>query len=426
MKEDFLHYVWKYKLYTHSNLTTSLGENLQIVKSGISNFNSGPDFLNAQIKINKQTWFGNIEIHVQASDWYLHNHEIDKNYDAVILHVVWECDAPIFKKNNVPLPVFILKDFVLESAVQNYRNLFFKKTSWIPCENQIKTINTFTLDNWLERLFFERLERKSEGMQQLLTSNKNDYEATLFQLLAKNFGLKINADAFLNLASSFDFSILRKVRFNEDSLAALLFGQAGFLDEIIEEEYHKQLKTEFTYLQHKYNLQSIANQQFYFFRMRPNNFPTIRIAQLASLYFRCQNLFSELIEIKNIEDFYTIFSVKGHHFWSNHYTFNKTSKPYSKYVTKSFIDLVLINTVIPFIFLYQKNRANVVEEDFLDVLKRIKPEKNSIISKFSEIGITAKNSFETQAILELKNRYCSVKRCLDCAVGKTILNRNVP
>ena len=421
MNEDFLHYVWKYQLFSVHDLKTTTKEDLTILKIGNHNHNSGPDFLNSQLKIDNQLWVGNVEIHLKSSDWYAHHHEIDENYDAVILHVVWEDDATIFMKDNKPLPVLVLKDFVFNSALNNYRNLFSAKQRWIPCEKEISSVDDFTLDNWKERLFFERLERKSTEMNQLLEANQNDFEAVLFQLLAKNFGLKVNGDAFLNLAKSFNFSILRKVRFDEQQLSALLFGQAGFLEEVVEDEYHQQLKKEYKYLQHKHHLQPIVNMQFSFFRMRPPNFPTIRISQLISLYHLHHNLFSKMMQIETLKGFYELFEITVNPFWKTHYTFDKVSKSSPKKLTKSFVDLLLINTIIPLKFLYQKNRGEVNENDFLAILQKIKSEKNSIISKFDEIGIKTKNGYETQSLLELKNNYCSKKLCLQCVIGIKLL-----
>ena len=423
MNEDFLHYVWQYHLYSVQNLTTTLKEELVVLKSGLHNKNAGPDFLNAKLKINNQLWVGNVEIHLKSSDWYAHNHEVDKNYDAVILHVVWEDDVTVFMQNNTPLPTLILKNYVLNSALRNYQNLFSTEQRWIPCEKEISTVDSFTLENWKERLFFERLERKSSTMNLLLETNKNDFEAVFFQLLAKNFGLKVNGDAFLHLSSSFDFSILRKIRFDENQLAALLFGQAGFLEESLEEVYHQKLKTEYEYLLHKYKIKPIAKNVFSFFRMRPNNFPTIRIAQLIALYHLHQNLFSKILEIKDLNDFYELFEIKINPFWKTHYNFGKESKPSSKKLTKSFIDLLIINTILPLKFLYKKNRGEVNESEFLDLLQYIKPEKNSIVSRFDKIGIKSKNSYETQAFLELKNNYCAKKHCLQCAIGIKLLKK---
>jgi hypothetical protein len=408
-------------MFSKVDFKTTENENLTILKSGFHNKNAGPDFLNVQLKIEDQTWVGNVEIHLKSSDWYLHNHEIDANYDAVILHVVWENDAVVFMKNNKPIPTLVLKDLVNERVLENYRNLLFTPIKWIPCQNSIASTDKFTFANWKEGLFFERLERKSGEITILLAQEKNNYEAVLFQLLAKNFGLKVNGDSFLRLAQSIHFPILQKTSFDAQQFAALLFGQAGFLEDEIQDAYHHQLKTIYKYLSHKYTLHSIPNKQFSFFRMRPSNFPTVRIAQLVSLFCKHKNLFSKLIALQDLKDFYALFSVEIPLFWKTHYNFESKSKSSSKKLTKSFVDLLIINTIIPLKFLYQKRSQGVDAEFFLEILKKMKPEKNSIISKFSDFGVAAKNALDTQALLELKNNYCAPKRCLECAIGSSIL-----
>jgi len=355
MKEDFLHYIWLHKLFSWVDLKTTQNEKIIIVKSGLHNKNSGPDFLNAQIKIKNILWGGNVEIHVKSSDWYLHSHEIDANYDTVVLHVVWEDDVAIFNKNNQQISTLVLKELIPEKLLENYNNLYSKSQRWIPCEKQLKAVDPFLLSNWLERLYFERLEQKSELITDLLMSSKNDYEAVLFQLLAKNFGLKLNGGAFLSLAKSIDFSVIRKERFDEFKLSALIFGQAGFLEGELEDSYHQKLKDEYAYFKHKYNLSTMAKEQFQFFRMRPTNFPTVRLAQLIALFARHQNLFSKLMD-KELIAYYTLFTVEVSSFWKTHYTFETISKNSSKKLTKSFIDLLLINSIMPLQFQYLQRR----------------------------------------------------------------------
>ncbi|WP_339660914.1 DUF2851 family protein [uncultured Polaribacter sp.] len=421
MTEEFLYYIWQYKLFAKTALCTSDNLQLSILKSGTHNKNAGPDFLNAQLKIDEQLWVGNVEMHVKSSDWYLHNHEEDTNFDAVILHVVWEHDAAVFMKNNQPLPTFEIKNFVDEKLLYNYNRLIYSKQSWIPCGNQLKNVEGFLIDNWLERLFFERLEQKSVFIKEILKQTNYDFEAVLFQLLAKNFGLKVNGDAFLQLAKSLDFVVVRKERFDVQKLTALFFGQAGFLEDEFENEYHAKLKIEYNYLKHKYGLKSIAKNNFQFFRMRPQNFPTIRIAQLASLIFTHQNLFSKLMNINKKEDFYKLFSFDIQEFWKTHYTFESESKKSAKKLTKSFVDLLLINTIIPLKFLYLQSRGAVDEEEILRLIRQISSEKNSIIDQFSVLKINSKNALESQALLELKNNYCTKKRCLQCAIGNNLV-----
>tara|TARA_R110002126_G_scaffold277560_3_gene423564 strand:+ start:2030 stop:3301 length:1272 start_codon:yes stop_codon:yes gene_type:complete len=423
MNEDFLYYVWQYKLFSGGKLQTTENQEIYIKKAGMHNKNTGPDFLNAQIEIDHQIWVGNVEIHVKSSDWYLHKHEEDVNYDAVILHVVWEYDTAVFMKNNKALPTLELKNVVDKNLLSNYNALRYQKQYWIPCEKQIPTVSKFLIDNWLDRLYFERLEQKSTLIKALLVQCNADFEAVLFKLLAKNFGLKINGDAFLQLANAIDFSIIRKVRFDENELTALFFGQAGFLEDDLEEVYLQNLKTTYAYLKHKYKLKSIAKNTFQFFRMRPNNFPTIRIAQLASLYFTHQHLFSKLMHISKKDDFYQIFNFRISDFWQTHYTFEKVSKKSPKRITKSFVDLILINTILPLKFVYLQHRNEFEQEPFLDVIRQIKSEKNSIISKFSDLKIKANTAMDSQALLQLKNNYCTQKKCLHCAIGNDLLRK---
>ena len=423
MKEEFLHFLWQYKLFNSTNLISVKREIVEVIDSGSYNTNSGPDFLNAKLKIDEQLWVGNVEIHIKSSDWYAHHHEKDVNYDAVILHVVWEHDSDVFMKNNHPIPTVELQSFVQKEVLANYKKLFLKEQRWIPCEKQIAETSSFILNNWLERLYFERLENKSVVIKELLQKSNNNFEAVLFQLLAKNFGLKVNGEAFLQLAQSFDFSVLRKVRFNEEQLSALLFGQAGFLEQELEEAYYLQLQKEYAYIRHKYRLEPIAKHRFQFFRMRPNNFPTIRIAQLIALYNKYQNLFSRLIDVNKVESFYDLFTGEVNDFWKTHYTFETASKKTDKRLSKSFIDLLIINTIIPLKFVYEQARGEVDQEGLLQLIKQLKPENNSIISKFLELKIKANNAFESQALLELKNNYCAKKCCLQCAIGSKLLKK---
>ncbi|CAA0214119.1 DUF2851 family protein [Tenacibaculum maritimum] len=423
MKEDFLHYIWKYKLLPLKKLVTLDGCTLTILKEGMYNTNAGPDFLNVHLRIDGQVWVGNVEIHVKSLDWYLHNHEKDKNYEAVILHVVWEYNGDVFMKNNRCLPTLELKNIIDEQRIENYQNLFSKKRDWIPCGSQIRTVSPFVLSNWLERLYFERLEGKSRKIKGLLKASNKDYEAVLFQLLTKNFGLKVNKDAFLNLGKSLAFTVVRRESFNEKSLSALLFGQGGFLeDDKVENEYYSSLKKEYQYLKHKYSLNSIGNHQFEFFRMRPNNFPTIRIAQLVSLYHAHQGLFSKLMKFNRIEMLYEIFDVEINDFWKKHYTFRTTSKSSRKKITKQFIDLLIINTLVPLKFVFGKDRG---EEELrgIAMLMQLKAETNNIVDKFKELLVVPKNALESQALLELYNNYCKKKRCLNCAVGNDLIKK---
>ncbi|RDI51445.1 DUF2851 family protein [Flavobacterium glaciei] len=420
MKEDFLHYIWKFKKFNILDLKTQQGESLTIIHAGQYLELSGPDFFNAQIMIENQKWAGNVEIHIKSSDWYAHHHEKDDAYDSVILHVVWEHDTEIFRKNNTEIPVLELKNVVDTSILNNYQSLIAPK-SWIFCEKQISQVDDFVLKNWQERLFFERLERKSKAIFELLTQTNQDWEAVLFCLLAKNFGLNTNGEIFFKIAQSIPFATVRKESFEVENLEALLFGTAGLLDTEKEDNYFKDMKFRYFYLLHKYQLEKYSIEPVQFFKHRPDNFPTIRLSQLANLYHSQQNLFSNISVLKSLQSCYDLFQITSSEYWNTHYQFDKVSPKKKKSLSKSFIDLIVINTIIPIQFTYFKSIGKEVSEDFINLLKEITPEKNSIIDKFSSFGITSKNAFDTQTLLQLKNEYCNQSKCLQCSIGTDLL-----
>ncbi len=421
IREDFLHYLWKHKLFDFSDLKSDDNEEILIINSGIYNLNSGPDFFNAQIKIANQIWAGNVEIHIKSSNWYVHHHELDTAYDNVILHVVWENDMQIFRKDNSSISTLVLKEYVPKNLIFKYQELFSKTQKWINCDINIKKIDAFTFNNWLERLYLERLQSKSDFILDLLQKSNNNWEAVLFKLVSKNFGLKVNGDAFFQLANSFKFSALQKNQTNLERLEALLFGQSSLLEGDFEDVYFNHLKKEYSFLKLKYKLTPLHKSEIKFFRLRPNNFPTIRLSQLANLYSSQQSLFSKIIEINKINDYYKLFNVSTSKYWETHYSFKSTSVKRRKQLTKSFIDLILINTIIPLKFVYLKHIGKLDEEIILQLIQQLKPEKNSIIEKFNSLKIETKNALQTQALLQLKNEYCNKNNCLQCAVGNKLL-----
>ncbi len=421
IKEDFLHYLWKYKLFNFSKLKSANDENIQIINVGMHNRNSGPDFFNAQIIIEEQLWAGNVEIHIKSSDWYVHKHEKNNDYDNVILHVVWDNDMPIFRRNNSQVTVLILSNYVNENFILNYRKLFSQKQVWIHCENGIHNTNNFLWKHWKEQLYVERLHQKSTQIVDFLDASKNDWEAVLFKLLAKNFGLKVNQGAFMNMANSFNFSIVRKNRNNITQLEALFFGQSGMLEKEIQDNYYQNLQKEYQFLQVKYKIFPIYSNEVKFFRLRPNNFPTIRISQLVMLYVTHQNLFSKLMSIDTINDYYDLLCVSTSKYWETHFTFTNLSVKRKKPITKSFVDLLLINTIIPLKFVYQKSLGKLDEEKIIQLMLQLKPEKNAIIEKFNMLEVKSDNALETQALLQLKKEYCVRQKCLQCAIGNDLL-----
>ncbi|GAA3767252.1 DUF2851 family protein [Flavobacterium ginsengiterrae] len=423
MKEDFLHYIWKLRKFDNLNLKTAQNESVTIIKTGDYLELAGPDFFNAHIKIGDQKWAGNVEIHLKSSDWYLHNHEKDPAYENVILHVVWENDTAIFREDNTEIPVLILKNYVSPEMVENYYKLLSPKT-WISCEKQIQEIEEFVFKNWQERLFLERLERKSAFVYELLEETNQDWEAVLFCLLAKNFGLNTNGNSFLQIAKSLPFSIIRKESFEAESLEALLLGTAGLLDAEKEDIYFKDLKFKYFFLLHKYQLEKTHVDPVSFFKLRPDNFPTIRLSQLAGLYHKHQNLFSKIIALKSVKNVYELMNVSSADYWQNHYQFDKESPKKAKILSKSFLDLVIINSIIPIQFAYSSTIGESVIEDLIEFMNDVAPEKNAVVEKFNLYGIKSKNAFESQSLLELKNEYCNNKSCLKCAIGLELLKSN--
>jgi Protein of unknown function (DUF2851) len=423
MKEDFLHYLWKFKKFDVLNLKTCNNEEITINNVGQYLELAGPDFFNAQITIGDQKWAGNVEIHLKSSDWYVHHHERDVAYENVILHVVWEHDTEIYRQNNTEIPVLELKKYVDATTITNYKSLMTPK-SWIFCEKQLLEIPQFTIQNWQERLFFERLERKSKPIFDLLEKTNHDWEAVLFCFLAKNFGLNTNGEIFMKIAQSIPFSIIRKESFEVENLEALLLGTAGLLDSEKEDNYYKELKFRYFYLLHKYQIEKEPIEPVQFFKHRPDNFPTVRLSQLANLYHSQQNLFSKISSLKSLPAIYDLFQINVSDYWQSHYQFDKESPKKKKTLSKSFIDLLVINTLIPLQFAYAKSQAKEASEDLVQLLDQVTPEKNAILDKFASFGLKSKNAFETQSLLQLKNEYCNKSRCLECAIGMELLKKN--
>lgn len=421
MKEDFLHYIWRYKKFNFNSLQTSSGEKLTIENVGSYLENAGPDFFNGQITIDGQKWAGNIELHLKSSDWYLHHHEKDSAYENVILHVVWEHDVDVFRKNNIEIPVLILKEYVSVDYINNFQTLSTPK-SWIYCENQILQVDNFTYSNWLERLFIERLERKKKIIDEQFLKLNKDWEAVLFCLLAKNFGLNTNGIPFMEMAQNIPFSIIRKESSDAINLEALFFGLCGLLDGEKEDLYYKELQNRFGYLVLKYQLDFKRTIPLQFFKLRPDNFPNIRLSQLAQVFAKNQQLFTDCVNVKSVKEVSKIFEVSTSDYWKTHYNFDKVSPKQAKKLSAKFIDLVMINTIVPLQYCYYKSRDEEIHELLIALMYAIKPESNAVIDKFKGLGLSVTNAFESQSMLQLKNEYCNQKKCLSCAIGIQLLN----
>jgi len=417
MTERLLQFIWQFQYFNRNELQTTTGELVQLIFPGNFNSNQGPDFSDAKIKIGKTIWAGSVELHLKVSDWKKHNHQGDKNYKNVILHVVWENDNPPVQNS---IPVIELHDRVPKILLTRYEELM-NSQGFIPCEKNIATVRDITWKAWKERLVIERLLRKSKIAESLLTRNNYHWEETFWWLLARNFGIKVNADAFEQMAVSIPLKLLAKHKNQIHQVEAILFGQAGMLTEKFEEEYPKLLQREYNFLQKKYQLKKI-HEPVHFLRMRPGNFPTIRLAQLAVLITESSHLFSKIKEAASAAEIKKWLDVTANDYWHYHYKFDEPKSYKKKKLGDAMVDNIIINTVCPVLFAWGNyHKDQQYKNKALLWLEEIFPENNSITKGFQQLGIENKNACDSQALIELKNEYCNKKRCLDCAVGNAIL-----
>jgi hypothetical protein len=420
MTEQFLQYIWKFGLFDRSGLITDSGEEITIVKIGKLNSNAGPDFLNARLKISDTTWAGNVEMHLNSSDWYKHNHHVDEAYNNVILQVVQNNDQPVFLQNGEKLPTLELK--FDQRFYENYQALIQTK-KWVSCEEKIRKLDRFMINCWLESLMVERLCMKSSLIEDTLSRLNYDWSETFYIYLAKNFGFNVNGEPFEMLARSLNLKNLSKQKDSLLQIEAMLFGQAGFLGEAERDDYYMALKKEYTFLKKKYGLKPLDKYIWKFLRLRPDNFPTIRIAQLATLIYQSSFLFSRILGTEKIDEIINLFSVSASEYWNDHYQFGKKlPKKRIKKIGKESITSFVINTISPFLFLYGKiNGKEEIKERAVLILSALQPEKNSVTAGWANIGIKADNAAQSQALLHLKKHYCDPKNCLSCMFGNKFI-----
>ena len=417
MNENLLQYLWKYKIFSKLDFKDTDGNPIEILDFGTLNTNSGPDFSLAKIKTKNIVLAGNIEIHVKSSDWYFHNHDLQKDYQSVILHVVYFNDTDVSELKEAGIPTLELKDYINEKILAKYQTLE-NQYQFIPCESIFDASKVPFL--FSEETLLKKLDEKSIEIEQLLAQSKNNYEAVLFQKLAYSFGLKVNAEIYQNIAENIDFKIIQKISQNQFQLESLLFGKGNLLEK--ETETNQKWKREFEFLKIKFK---ISEQTFpvKFLRLMPPSFPTIRFSQLAMLYHLQPNLFSKILKAKNIQELKSLFeNVKTSDFWENHYTFEKASEEkIEKKLSDDFIEILLINAVLPIIYTYFKNINPEKTDQVLDFYKNLNPEKNSIISSWKKLNVKFSSALETQAFLYHHKHLCSYKNCLNCNIGLKIL-----
>ena len=423
MTEKLLQYIWQFQHYNANALTTIDGQQFSIIHHGNLNTNQGPDFSDAKIKIENTTWVGNVELHIKSSDWNLHEHSKDENYKNVVLHVVWMHDKVIKDVNGNNLPTLELQSRISKILLDKYEALM-SNSFFIPCENQIISVNELTFTNFQHRLVAERLQDKSNIIFKFLKQNNFHWEETFWWLIAKNFGIKQNMEAFESIAQSIPLSILIKHKNQIHQLEALLFGQAGLLEKTFTEEYPLMLQKEYLFYKNKYKLQP-PQSKIFFLRMRPANFPTIRLAQLAMIIHKSNHLFSKIIDEEDISVIKKLLNVTANDYWHYHYVFDETSLFKKKKLGNEMLNNILINTIIPILFTYGMYHDNQLLKDKAILwLEKVKAEKNVITKGFESLSVKNKNSFHSQSLIQLKNNYCNHKRCIECAVGNFILKTN--
>lgn len=418
MTEKLFQFIWQFQYLNRSELKTINGETVEILFPGYPNTNQGPDFSDARIRISETLMAGSVELHLKTSDWKRHGHDGDANYNNVILHVVYHHDQ-LFARE---IPILELSGHISKLMLDKYEMLMDREL-FIPCGKALLHMHPLALHSWKERLLAERLIRKSEGMLQMLAKVSFHWEEVFWRLIARNFGLKVNAEAFEAVAVTLPVALLARHKQRIHQLEALLLGQAGLLADEIDDAYYSLLQREYRFLRKKYGLQASAIPM-HFHRLRPVNFPTVRLAQLAALLQGSQHLFSKFLESGHVRDLKALLQVQANDYWHYHYRFGQESSYMPKKLGEAMTDNIIINTVAPVVFAYGLHHG---KEDYkvkaLQWLEETAAESNSIIGEFEVLGMKTGSAFDSQALLELKNEYCNYRRCLSCAVGNALLKR---
>ncbi len=421
MTEEFLHFLWGNRLCYQSGLKTVSGEEIEIIHPGIPNFDAGPDFFNAKIRIGETMWAGNVEIHVREKEWYVHGHQEDSTYDNVILHVVQERNHGTVNSKGNKIPVMEMK--YSDHLLYNYNSLLSKK-SFVSCEEHLSEISLFEFEQWLERVLIEKIEAKSHDIERYLTFANGNWNEVFYILLARSFGFGVNGEPFEMLARSLPFRILLKHSDDLLQLEALLLGQAGLLEEGKgDDEYIGRLSSEYKFLSHKYGLKSLDRGIWRFLRLRPSNFPTIRIVQFAMLLHKFHGSFDSLVIDPELKSMEKMLEVDVSEYWESHYRPGKRSAKMSEKVLGiNSARRIIANSIVPYIYVFAKKKGNdELQDKALDILAALPPEKNSIVNMWEEKVFKAKDEGQAQALIYLKNYYCNHKKCLSCRIGRKII-----
>ncbi|KAA2241905.1 DUF2851 family protein [Chitinophaga agrisoli] len=423
LTEDLFQHIWQFRLFTNSNLTTTEGEPVQVLYPGLHNHHAGPDFTAAKIKIGATLWAGNVELHLRTSDWYRHGHQHNGQYSNVILHVVFEHDVEFYDTDRMP-PCVELQQYIPKMLLRRYDTLR-QDAGFVPCEYGAAQVPDLIWHNWKERLLVERWERKTGTLQTWLLQTKQNWEEVCYRAVAHGFGLPVNEAAFLQLAQSLPHNLLARHRPSLMQLEALLFGQAGMLQDTFADAYPQELQKEYAYLRHKYKLQPIPAHLWKWLRMRPASFPTLRIAGLAALLHQSPNLFSRILEAESIAALERLFTVQPSAYWQEHYRFDGPVTQ-TRCPGRLAVHNILINTILPILFLYGREKAMSYYQDrALEFMETLPAEENKISQAWEDIGIRQHNALDSQALLQLKQQYCDSKQCLKCAIGAKLLRQGI-
>ncbi len=420
--EDFLHFIWKTKSFDLNSLKTTIGEEIQILDFGIHNHDAGPDFSLSKITIDNQLWVGNIEIHVNASDWKRHKHDENSAYDSVILHVVHLEDKEIYNSKGHKIPTLELKGRISKNMLKTYASLVnMDNENWIPCQNMLYKVSDLRKSIFQEKLLIERLQEKTHSAELMFEEEKGDWYMVFVRILLQAFGTKVNKVGFTMLGERLNKRLILECINEPTSLEALLFGLAGFLNDPDDSYTHK-LHEIFEFLKLKHSLQKMEPETWKFSRMRPQNFPTIRIAQFSSTLIKNKDILNELLDLNTVAKYADLFSCQVSQYWETHYTFGVVSEKSRKGIGKSMQDIICINSFAPFLFLYGiKHDDQSYKDAAVNLLSNLKAEKNNITRKWEALGMQNASAKDSQSLIHLKNKYCSKLKCLSCDIGYVIL-----
>lgn len=425
INEPFVSFLWQHSYFNTANLITTSGEEIVIKHPGYLNIHAGPDFMESKIRIGEIDWAGSVEIHVKSSHWYAHDHSSNLDYDRVILHVVWKNDLDVCRKDNSPISTLELYDKVNPDILQRFTNLTYPSLDY-PCHAYLSDVNNISILSMIDKAMAERLDGKAIDIHKIFLDTGKDWEETSYRVLLRNFGFKVNQDNMFLLSKLLPFSVISRHRRDRLQTEALLFGTAGFLDKVYD-AYSQKLRDEYLFLRYKYSLNRnlLKRYQWRFLRLRPQNFPTIRIAQVAKLLGKMDKIFSTIIGSSSVQDITVFFKIKQSKYWQNHYDFGKRSKNNLSGIGRDSIHNILINTYVPILSAYAKNLKTLLYLSKANkILESIPPENNHLIRKWVKMKIQPVNSFESQGLIELSNSYCNEKKCLNCNIGTDILLNN--